>query len=412
MSNFFENIKNYLFKQKKKEKANDNNLKKPRKQSQENQQKEKQEDETSILIEEENRQNVDMHLYNNKKIFSKSLIQNRLLPLLYFTFSLSKIIVCFLSEPMEGNKENYITIDPSKGVKMFDFFKLYNVNPLVFHVFNLITGLIGIFIIYLVQNTLLIKFLGHTKSNTLMQFLQIYLTSFFGLFSQILHIVSGMLFFHSTFPKIDNYTKAELKISIHQLLFFMEIFFTSIYGIFICVLIIKVNKNDLLENDKDKDGTTFLESFNYNYENIDDDNYNENHNNNNANTAQKIITIPENISSKWLNYIIISLIYLIFFSISYILLFLFKNKNIVSAINNININANNINKINNVNINNFDIDYFKLNQNYLMILLPYLIYVLHCLFFASFYGVLKYSSTCHIEFTSENVYDKSQKNML
>jgi hypothetical protein len=404
MSNFFENVKNYLFKPSKIEKAN-NNLKKPQ-QSQENQQKEKQEDETSILIEGENRENINLHLCNNKKILSKSLIQNRLLPLIYLTLSISKFFFCFFSELSEKNKENYITIDSSKNVNMFDFFKLYNLNPLVFHVFSLATGLIGIYIIYLVQNTLLIKFLGHTKKNTIIQFIQIYLTSFFGLFSQFLHIISGMLFFISSFHNIDNYTKQELKISLHQLLFLMEIFFTSIYGIFICLLIIKVNKNDLLENDKDKDGTTFMESFNYNYENIEIENEN-----NNQNPAQKIITIPDNISSKWLNYILISLIYLIFFTSSYILLLLFKNKNSIS-ISGTATGAGSGVKLNNNIINNLEVDYFKLNQNYLITLLPYLIYVLHTLFFTSFYGVLKYSSTCHVEFTGENVYDKSHKNML
>ena len=399
MSNFFENVKNYLCKPRKSEKGNENNLKKHlRKSSQENQQKEKQDDETSILIEEDNRQNqnTEMNFSNKRKILSKSLIQNRLLPLLYLTFSISTIIFCFISEPLVKNKDNYIIIDPTKGVKMFDFFKMHNINPLVFHIFSLATGLVGIFIIYLVQNTLLIKYLGHTRTNTIMQFIQIYLTSFFGLFSQVIHIIAGMMFFFSTFHKIDNFTKEELKISIHQLLFFIEIFFTSIYGIFICITIIKVNKNDLLDED-DKENTTFMESFNCNYENND--------NNIVANPGQKISTIPDNISTKWLNYIMVSLIYLIFFTVSYIFVLLIQNNNNKSTnnFNGTNADATSINK---------EVDYFKMNQNYLVILLPYLIYILHTIFYASLFGVLKYSSTCHVEFTNQNVYDKSHKNML
>lgn len=379
MSNFFENVKNYLFRPKKGEKGYENNTKKTHRLSQDYQQKEKQEDETSILLEEDNRQNNDVNLFNKRKILSKSLVQNRLLPLLYLTFSMSTIVFCFISEPITKNKDNYIILDASKGVKMFDFFKLYNINPLVFHIFFLATGLVGIFSIYLVQNTLLIKYLGHTRTNTIMQLIQIYLMSFFGIFAQIIHIIAGMIFFYSSFEKIDIFTREELKISIHQLLFFMEIFFTSIYGIFICITIIKVNKCDLL--DEENDNTTFMESFNCNYEN------------NNNTPGQKVSTIPDNISSKWLNYIMVSLIYLIFFTSSYIFVLLVKNNNKDS-------------------INQKEVDFFKMNQSYLVLLLPYLIYLLHTIFYTSLYGVLKYSSTCHIEFTSQNVYDKSHKNML
>lgn len=389
MSNFFENVKNYLFKRRKsdrenpKEKdlekenlGNPQNLKGQKRLSQDAI-KERQEDETSILLEDDlNKHNNEM-LFNKRKILSKSLVQNRLMPLLYLTFSFSTIIFCFLSEPIMKNKENYLTIDANKGIKMFDFFKLYNINPLVFHIFFLSTGLVGIITIYLVQNTLLIKYLGHTRTNTIMQFIEIYLTSFFGFFAQAIHIISGMIFFFNSFDKFDAYTKSEIKISIHQLLFFLEIFFTSIYGIFICLTIIKVNKNDLLD---EENNDTFMESFNYNYEN--------------NNNTQKI---PDNISSKWLNYIMVSLIYLIFFSLSYILILFMK--------------ISNTNKQGNIN-GEKEVDYFKMNQNYLIIFLPYLIYILHTVFYGSLYGVLKYSSTCHVEFTSQNVYDKSHKNML
>ena len=65
-----------------------------------------------------------------------------------------------------------------------------------------------------------------------------------------------------------------------------------------------------------------------------------------------------------------------------------------------------------INLMDKDNAYFKLNQTYLMIFLPYLLYSLNAIFYSLFYGILKYSSTCHIEFTSQNVYDRSQKNML
>jgi hypothetical protein len=418
MSNFFEKFINSLFKpkitrsltkkeiEKEKEKLKILSEDKYEKYSIENE-NEKQEDETSILIEDNNKNKLNNHInyLNKRKIISKSLIQNKYLPIFYFIFSIFKIILCFISDFFLRIKENSlkIKINSINYSEKFNFFKLYEKNPLIFHIFNFTNGIIGLFIIYFVLNTLQIKFLKNSKLNKNSQFIQIYLASFFGLISHILHIISGMIFLFNNFHEKNKLIKDILKISIIQLLFFIEIIFTSIYGIFICCLITKVNNYnnyELINEDKEKDDFIFIESFNYNY-------INENKKMNTI-KPQKINNIKDNISSKWLNYKIVCLIYLIFFSFSYI--FILFNKNEKANKYNINTN-NNINSIKDTNVKVED-DFFKINHNYLLMFLPYLIFVLNTIFYSALFGILKFSSTCHIEFTSQNIYDKSHKNML
>lgn len=395
MSNFFENIKNLLFKSflKKKnqdlEKQNFNSTKNNKNQACEKGQTERESDETSILLEEENNRFPNENYFNKRKLLSTNLIKNKLIPMLYLTLAFSSVAFLMLSEnSLSRSSENYILIDAENDKKLFNFFKLYNLNPLVFHLFSITTGLLGIFIVLLVQNTIYLKNLNFFRSVHQFSLIKIYMTSFFGVFSQLVHIIAGMIYFFSNFAAFNSYVQKELNVSLHQFLFCVEIFFTALYGIFVCLIFNKLNKIDVLESENEQEKFT-SESFIYGRPNPNLFSYGNNNTNNNRDTLQ---VIPDNIDSKWLNYKIICVVYLVFFSICYSLLLLSKN--------------------NKISFMEKDTAYFKLNQTYLLIFLPYLLFVLNSVFYSLFYGILKYSSTCHIEFTSQNVYDKSQKNML
>jgi hypothetical protein len=387
MSNFFETIKNLLFKSFFKKKDYDldkENHTTNNKKHLEKTQHEKEGDETSILLEEDNNNKfANENYFNKQKLLSTSVIQNKLMPMLYLTFSFSSLIFLMLSENSNGRStENYISFDAENNKKLFNFFKLYDLNPLIFHLFSLTTGLLGILIVYLAQNTIYLKSLNFFSPVQKFNLLKIYLTSFFGMFSHLIHILAGMVYFFSNFAAFNNYMQKELNISLHQFLFCVEIFFTSLYGIFICMILNKLNKIDVLESEGDQEKYA-SESFNYSRPNANLF-YGNNQNN--------LQVIPDNLDSKWLNYKIICVVYLVFFSICYGLLLLIKNEKI--------------------NFMEKDAAYFKLNHSYLLIFLPFLLFTLNSIFYSLFYGILKYSSTCHIEFTSQNVYDKSQKNML
>lgn len=389
MSNFFENLKNLIFKKFKQDKKDLDVEKDHTRYSKtkipEKPTVEKEADETSILMDEETRVKYDYDSYSNRKLLSTSLIQNKLLPLFYFIFSLSGIMFLISTENIINNPINYILLD-RKQKKVLNFFMLYNLNPLIFHLFSLVCGLIGILIVLLVQKTIYIKNISFDKSVNQFSLLKIYLTSFFGLFSNFVHIISGMIYFFSSFAYINSYVEAELNMTIQEALFVLEVFFTCLYGIFVCIILNKLNKVDVLENERDNN--LAYESFNY-----EKDNRNLLYEQNPSNmTHMNVLNIPENFEAKWLNYSIVCLIYLIFFSICYALMLLIKN-NVISLANG-------------------NTDYFKLNQAYLLAFIPYFLFMLNTIFYSLFYGVLKYSSICHIEFTSHNIYDKSQKNML
>ena len=385
MSNIFENIKDYIFKKFKNSKK-DIDLEKEylnyekKKNKIPNQNKEREGEETSILLEEEIKPtNIDYNNLISKKYISTNLIANKLLPILYFTFYISTILFLFLMESNKINKQNYLTIDT--GIKkisiFFNFFKLYNLNPLIFHIFSLTTGLIGILIVYLVQNNIYLKNINYYRSVDRFSMIKIYLSSFFGFFSNCLHILNGLIFFFSNFGFLNSLTVKELNISLHQLIFLVEIFFTILYGIFICMILNKLNKVDVFE--KENYGNISY-SQNYTKEN-NNFNYDNNHNG-----------IPDNLESKWLSFKLICLIYLIFFGFSYVILILIRNEVILIA------NKNSI--------------YFKINHDYLLVFFPYLLFVLNGIFYSLFYGILKYSNTSHVEVTSQIIYDKSQKNIL
>ncbi len=414
MSNFFENIKNLFFKSfsKKKDQEQENqtyNNKTQKEKEEINSKKQtepktncdRENDETSILLEEENNRFQNENYFNKRKLLSTSLIKNKLIPLLYLTFAFSSVAFLLLSssenssfQGKSSSSQNYILLDAKNNKKLFNFFKLYNLNPLVFHMFSMASGLLGIFIVYLVQNMIYLKNLTFFRSVKKFRLIEIYLTSFFGMFSQLIHILAGMVYFFSNFAALTSYMQKELNVSLHQFLFCVELFFTVLYGIFVCLIFNKLNKVDVLESESDQEKYP-SESFSYgrpNNVNLFSYGNNNNENNYNQNNNSSLQVIPDNLDSKWLNYKIICVIYLVFFGLCYVLLLVIKNDKI--------------------NFMDKEAAYFKLNQNYLLIFLPYLLYVLNSVFYSLFYGVLKYSSTCHIEFTSQNVYDKSQKNML
>ena len=130
MSNFFENIKNLLFKSFLKNKDYDldkENHTTNNKKHLEKTQHEKEGDETSILIEEYNNNRfANENYFNKQKLLSASLIQNKLMPMLYLTFSFSSLIFLMLSENSNGRRtENYISIDPENNKKLFNFFNYF-----------------------------------------------------------------------------------------------------------------------------------------------------------------------------------------------------------------------------------------------------------------------------------------------
>lgn len=251
------------------------------------------------------------------------------------------LILCFLSQKNITNIKNPIKNQKKNDTNFLDFFKLYEKNPLIFHIFSLTNGLIGIFMVFFIQNIFLLKFSNFFDKKI---YLQIYTSTFFGFFSQITHILSSVLFF--VLSEERNFLPKKIfNFSIFQVLFYVEIICTFLYGVLICGVIIFVNKNLLKNFSKEKISTNFM--------------------------VCKIVC----------------LIYLIFITLNNVLFLLVeidKNKN----------------------------EIFITNQSNLFSISSYVIYLLNSLFYFLLFDLFEDSKISHVEYTSQNVYDKSDKNML
>jgi hypothetical protein len=313
MSNAFENIENYL----KVKLFKTQEFKETKADIQENKTNCKDPEESSLLLESK-REKFNLVLDEEKLI---TIIPAGRIALMYGGFSVILILVLsmlgyFRDLPPELFSE-------MGKIKYISFFDLQKINHFIFHILNTTISLIGIAVVYLVYASLSLK-LNPPKN------FELILTSFYGFLSHTFALFYGINYYIEGLEKFDTVLHSELKMSLNQFLFFLQLFFTSLYGIFILIVMNSANSkpSHCLEQDE--------------------------------------IT-PDN---KWLTYQFIMIVYLICFSLSLVFILLHSNKIILT---------------------DFDSPVLKNNYGYLLCFLPYALYFLNAAFYSSFYSNIKES---------------------
>jgi hypothetical protein len=234
----------------------------------------------------------------------------RLLPSIYLGINVSLILILLF---FKYNK-NFISqndLVTKTFIVLPDFFDLYKVNNIIFHCYNIILSIVGFLISFLIYNLLYNQVVAQRK-NDFYYTSRLYLMLFFGILSNIFLLIISFT------PKIsDLELNKELKflnkIRLNQLFFIGHIFFSCLFCTFSLVSLNLINS---------------------------------------ANEASR---------TKWLGYKFIILIYLIIFTLFYVIIVCFKH-----------------------NLVNYQIN-SETNYSYSLIIMPYVISFLNSLFIFSFY---------------------------
>lgn len=302
---------------------------------------EKDQEESSLLL-ESNR--LKFQLYKEYEENKVTILSGERYALMYLSFSFFTIIaMMFISYFRPMPDELYSEMGKIKYINMFD---LQKVNHFIFHILNSISAILGIGLVCLIYSNLTLKCKNERKFQSL-------LIAFYGIVSHGFGLLYGASYYLDFIEDIDTALLSELKISFNQLIFFIQLFFTIIFGIFILLVI-----NSLLSKpshciDMEEESLNSKES-------------------------------------KWLIYRLIILIYIICFGISYVFISLHSNHIILK---------------------NIDTLYLKNNYSYLLCLLPYTLYSLNIAFYSSFYSFLRDSKICFSGQISVAP-DKLNKNIL
>lgn len=356
MSDVFENLKKHILSYFRKNKNSKQNKDTPK--PSETKEKIEQGDESSVcLLDESERRNMYKFKYQNedKKFNTIPVIQTYRIPIVYLILSLCTLIFMFIIGN-KSNKDLYLEIGIGNNkISILNFFRMSNINPLAFHILNSCTAIVGFGIIYTVYLVLISKFKQKKYNN--FDFVKLYLSMIFGAVSMLFHIIYGTCYLVTGYNEINQMFNKELHVGLKEFIFFVEIFFTVLYGIFTMLIIYNL---------KEKPSTASFE--------------------NNDSTTHAQYT--------WVNYKLLTLIYIIFFSLAYIFINLHHNGVIFKGL---------------------DSEILKSNYSYLLCLFPYLIYILNSLFYFYFYDELRNSEitvTDPIDSKMNYCYDNYQKNIL
>ena len=191
-----------------------------------------------------------------------------------------------------------------------------------------------------------------------MQFFKLCLAISFGMMAQIINLGYGIFYLSGGIEVINNNFMSEMKISIFQFIFLIQIFFSVLFGTFTTIFISKLQTKPSYSLEDQEQSDAKDQSNQY----------------------------------KWFNYKIIAVFYLTFFSFAYVFVYLHYNDYILQ---------------------NFSSVYVKENYSYLLALFPYVLYVNNMILYLMFYDEVK-ESNFYISHTGEEAeqYEKRERNIL
>ena len=240
------------------------------------------------------------------------------------------------------------------GPKKFVFISLFSlpkVNHFVYHLLNSCTAVTGLGLVYSIFMIMNLKFRQHAYDNY--QFIKLYLAVLYGFISNLVHLTYGAIFFMDGVEAINQLVHKEIHISLYEFLFYLQIFFSVLFGIFTTLLTftMKAKPSYSIETQEQEEQTDY----------------------------------------KWINYRILILIYLAFFLTANILVVLHNNGVIFTS---------------------YDSVLLKSNYAYLIAFLPYALYLLNLGLYSMFYGELKNTYVSMASPAEKINYEHHHKNIL
>jgi hypothetical protein len=310
-------------------------------------------EESSILLDETER-NTALRFHNKEEIkhSSRILFNNTLFPMLYFIAGISAVLVMLLKDIYSHDRITegiFITLEPNK-TKFYNFFKLPEISPLLFHIINTIHCAIGMGIVYLVYAYLILKF--KEKGLRLVTQIKLHLLLFTGIVSMLLSFMYGVCFITSNLDILNQPIQKYTFTSLPEVVYTLHIFFSIIFCFFSLLF--------LYELQSKPDSAYF------------------------NNDETRIV------SSKPINYKLIIIVYIILFSILYIFIKLYKNKLLLVDIKS---------------------DFLDSNMDFLYAVLPYSIYLFNQFYFLFIYDEVGSTYTVMVDEES-NAFTDREKNMF
>lgn len=355
MANYFENLKNLIVEKLSADAKKGNMYKMDRddmKFKTNTERRNTDQEETISLMDDTVKYRMPKLQQSDKSYCAYIIFSTKMLPFIYGFFGIFTVafmITCAYINKMPDNL--YTQVGPHK-TKFLSFFDLPKINYFVYHLLNSTTGLLGLALVISVFMSIHMKFSMNKLDK--FQIAKLYHSVAYGLLSNIFHIIYGAAYLTIGVEKINEIFISEIHINFSQFLFLLEIFFSILFGIFTSLLI---------NNLKSKPSYALA-------------------NENQAETERDY---------KWMNYKILSIIYLTFFTISYILIFLHSNHAILPHLNN---------------------PILKSNYSYLLPFLPYLIYSLNIILYCTFYDELRDANVTLVEPSDKMIYEYNQRNIL
>lgn len=358
MANVFESLKTIIVDYFRKDKKGISNSKENKENNEDYEQIkrenfEKEEENVSLMMDETNRVKIIKSMnveksYNAINVFSAK-------QLLYVYGFFGVFVIIFMLACAYFNHNESIFSEIGAGVhkaKFITLFDLPKINQIVFHLLNTCVGGIGLVIVISVYMSLKMKYSSRRCST--FQFAKLYVSISYGVLSSLLHILYGSMFFIDGIDKLNSFFTTELNITLYQFIFLIELFFTILFGIFTSFIIRSLGTKPAYA----------LNTTEINNETAD---------------------------SKWLNYKVLNVMYLIFFSFSYIFIILHSNDVILKTVH-----------------------YAALSTNYayLLAILPYLLYFMNISMYLTFYEELKNTNVSLVNAGEKVEFEKNNRNML
>jgi len=296
----------------------------------------------------------------SKKIPFTLITSAKRIPFLFGSFGMLLIVTMILlsfSDKMNEEEFKLLYMESGKSrTKFLNFFRLPLVNVTVYHLINSTYSLTGIALLSCLFQILYSKLIDKTASG--IEYIKLYMTISFGMISQIINLIYGTVYTSSGIEKINENFTNEMRISIFQFVFLIQIFFSILFGIFTTIFIAKLKTKP---------------SYSLENQEIPDAQNNSSHN-------------------KWFNYKLISVIYLAFFSLAYIFVYLHNNNIILKDINS---------------------ELMKENYSYLLAVFPYFLYFNNLILYLMFYDEMRDSNIYISQPEEEGEYfEKRERNIL
>ncbi len=206
----------------------------------------------SLLDEQERKNNA---ILRRKFLESSNTIKNNrlsTLTLIYLVLNISQIasllfIKWYQAIELESDIKFHHTVIPN-------FFKLKNINPIVFNIFTLTVAVVGLLII--LSLFIVAKLDRYQKIIKNSQF-GLYALLVFGVISQIIQVLIAYLVFNNDIGNINKELKKETSLEIEELIFLSYLIFFELFGVFASIELYMIQSLNVNNYEKKENWTSY-----------------------------------------------------------------------------------------------------------------------------------------------------------